>query len=251
MASWIRSRSSRSPRLALALAATLLTLGPAASPAFAAGKAADPAAESAKAEFKRGQTSYTLGRFSEALAAYSKAYELKPLAPFLFNIAQCHRQLADYERAVFFYRRYLDSAPKGDKNAAVVNGLLEDSEKRLTEQKSRADADAQARRQADLEKARADAARAETKAAESRRAELEAKTAAEAASQNPPAVGGLTSSAETAPAPTATAATPVYQQWWLWTVVGVVVVGAAAGTAAYVATEPKAASTSLGTLDAR
>ncbi len=32
--------------------------------------------------------------------------------------------------------------------------------------------------------------------------------------------------------------TPVYKEWWLWTVVGVVVVGAAAGTAAYFLTRP-------------
>ncbi|MGC4120355.1 MAG: hypothetical protein QM765_38395 [Myxococcales bacterium] len=251
MASWIPSRSSRTTLFFLT--SLLLALGLSA-PALAAGRAADPAEEEAKAEFKKGQTAYTLGRFNDALASYSKAYELKPLAPFLFNIAQCHRQLADYERAVFFYRRYLDSAPKGDKNAAMVKGLLEDSEKKLAEQKSRADADAEAKRQAEIEKARAEAARAEAKAAESRKAELEAKAAAQAKAANDPAAGGLTSSSTAAsavPAPAATAEAPLHEQWWLWTLVGVVVVGAAAGTAAYVATEPRPAASSLGTLDAR
>lgn len=249
MASWIRSRSSRS--LSAARLASLLLALAMSAPAFAAGRA-DPAEAAAKAEFKKGQTSYTLGRFSEALAAYSKAYELKPLAPFLFNIAQCHRQLGDFERAAFFYRRYLDTSAKGDKNAAVVKGLLEDCEKKAAEQKAKADADAQARRQAEVEKARADAARAEAKAAESRKAELEAKAAAEAASREPAAVGGLTSN-QAAPETPATdkVEAPVYKEWWLWTLVGVVVVGAAAGTAAYVATDPKPAVSTLGTLDAR
>jgi tetratricopeptide (TPR) repeat protein len=61
----------------------------------------------ARAKFAEGNLSYDLGEFQKALAAYSEAYRLRPLPGFLFNIAQCHRQLGRPERAAFFYRRYL------------------------------------------------------------------------------------------------------------------------------------------------
>ena len=59
--------------------------------------AADRATQEAKTHFQAGQTKYKLGRFDEALADYSKAYELKPIPSFLFNIGQCHRQLHDLQ----------------------------------------------------------------------------------------------------------------------------------------------------------
>ncbi|MES1210667.1 MAG: tetratricopeptide repeat protein, partial [Pseudomonadota bacterium] len=42
---------------------------------------------------------------------FEKAYDLDPSPIFLFNIAQSHRQLGNKERALFFYRRYLEQAP--------------------------------------------------------------------------------------------------------------------------------------------
>ena len=43
----------------------------------------------------------------------------------LFNIGQCHRQLGHFERAAFFYGRYLDLAPKAP-NAALTQELLQE-----------------------------------------------------------------------------------------------------------------------------
>ena len=37
---------------------------------------------------------------------YTAAHDAKPLPALLFNIAQCHRQLGNHERALFFYRRH-------------------------------------------------------------------------------------------------------------------------------------------------
>lgn len=246
MASWIPSRGSSARALALGLA---LALCPAA-PALAAGKgAAKSGAETAaKAEFKKGQTAYNLGRFDEALSFFSKAYEIKALPPILFNIAQCHRQLANYERAVFFYRRFLEMSPPGSPNTDAVKGLLKETEDQLAEQQSRAQKDADAQRQKELVEAREAAAKAEAEAAARRQAEIEARAAA---STEP--VGGLTPSngQSTIPPNAVEKTSPVYQQWWLWTIVGVVVVGAAAGGVAYVATAPKPSPTTLGTLDVR
>lgn len=69
-------------------------------------------AETAQAHFDRGAKLYNLGHFQEAIADFEKAYDLDPSPIFLFNIAQSHRQLGNKERALFFYRRYLEQAPR-------------------------------------------------------------------------------------------------------------------------------------------
>jgi hypothetical protein len=86
--------------------------------------AATAAEAKSKAKFKAAQVEYDVGRFEEALKDFSDAYQLKPLPGFLFNIAQCHRQLGNFERARFFYRRYLDLSPTTPKNADQVAELL-------------------------------------------------------------------------------------------------------------------------------
>src|SRR4029077_13425175 len=73
--------------------------------------------------FQRAEKSFNLGRFSEALADYQSAYEAQPLPPFLFNIAQCYRNMQNYERARFFYRRYLALDPH-TANRRLVEDLI-------------------------------------------------------------------------------------------------------------------------------
>ncbi len=72
---------------------------------------AQSAADSAQQHFDRGAKLYNLGHFQEAIPEFEKAYELDTSPIFLFNIAQSHRQLGNKERALFFYRRYLEQAP--------------------------------------------------------------------------------------------------------------------------------------------
>lgn len=85
--------------------------------------APDPAEALARSEFELAQRHYDLGRFELAIAHYARAYEAMPLPPFLFNIAQCHRQLGQIRRAAFFYTRYLDLA-KEPQNATLARALL-------------------------------------------------------------------------------------------------------------------------------
>lgn len=68
-------------------------------------------ADSAQVHFDRGAKLYNLGHFQDAIPEFEKAYDLDPSPIFLFNIAQSHRQLGNKERALFFYRRYLEQAP--------------------------------------------------------------------------------------------------------------------------------------------
>jgi Tetratricopeptide repeat len=75
------------------------------------GASAWAAPESGKAYFESGVRQYNLGHFQEAIVEFEKAYNIDPAPILLFNIAQSHRQLGDKERALFFYRRYLEQAP--------------------------------------------------------------------------------------------------------------------------------------------
>ena len=87
--------------------------------------------------YSQGMKHYTLGHFSEAIEEFEKAYDIKPEPIFLFNIAQSHRQNKNAERALFFYRRYLEAEPRA-KNRAEVEKRMKDMEKLLAEEKERA-----------------------------------------------------------------------------------------------------------------
>ncbi len=76
-----------------------------------AARAESGSSESAQAHFDRGAKLYNLGHFQEAIPEFEQAYDLDPSPIFLFNIAQSHRQLGNKERALFFYRRYVEQAP--------------------------------------------------------------------------------------------------------------------------------------------
>jgi hypothetical protein len=78
--------------------------------------------------WKNGNTSYTLGKFEEAIKHFENAFVEHPAPAFLFNIAQCHRQLDNCERAAFFYKRYLSLKPDAA-NRAEVEGYIAEAER--------------------------------------------------------------------------------------------------------------------------
>jgi len=49
--------------------------------------------------------------WTTALVDYQAAYDAEPLPAFLFNIGQCHKNLAHYEKAIFFFGRDGKLAP--------------------------------------------------------------------------------------------------------------------------------------------
>ena len=61
----------------------------------------------AKTRFSRGETHYRLGNFSQALKEYQAALRLTHRPSIIFNIAQCHRQLNNNPKALFYYKLYL------------------------------------------------------------------------------------------------------------------------------------------------
>lgn len=95
-------------------------------------QAADP-----KAIFADAQKDYQLGRFTEAIPKYERVFELTSHPSLLFNIAQCHRQLGNWERAGFFYDRYLSTAAAPIPNEETARGLLAEVTKKRDEETAR------------------------------------------------------------------------------------------------------------------
>lgn len=193
-----------------------------ASPAFADPTPQDTA--QARTLFDDGTAAYKLGDFPKALAAYEAAYKLFPAPQFLFNIAQCHFQLQNWERAEFFFEGYLREVPDAG-NRALVEELIGEAR---TNAAAKRDAD---KRKLDLERERFELER-RTKEREEREADARAKLAL-----------------QTRPVETSA---PVYKKWWFWTVVGGAVAGATL-TAIAVSSDTTTVlpSGSLGTWDRR
>jgi tetratricopeptide (TPR) repeat protein len=240
MRSSILSRRSEPRALSLALALALGTPAP----ALAADAAAVSSEEEAKTRFGEGNLAYDLGEFDRALKAFSEAYRLKPLPAFLFNVAQCHRQLNNPSRAAFFYRRYLALSQGEPANADVVRELITEMDAKVRVQEEQRRERERFARDRDLQKAREQAALAEAKAEEARRAGTASPTVAPDAAQRALATPSPDASVSTtAEAP---AAKPWTRRWYVWAGVGAAAV--LAGGAVWVATAPGPRDTTLGTV---
>jgi len=68
--------------------------------------AASAAPKTAREFYQSATSHYNLSEWQSALDDFREAYRLKPDSAFLFNIAQCHRQLGHYREAANFYRAY-------------------------------------------------------------------------------------------------------------------------------------------------
>jgi tetratricopeptide (TPR) repeat protein len=106
------------------------------------GRAADEDLDHAKTLFTRAETHFGLGEFDQALALYKEAYRKKPLPGFLFNIAQCYRNLGDWSSAVFHYKQYLLRLPQAP-NADDVRQLISVCEQQIAEKRAAQKAAAQ------------------------------------------------------------------------------------------------------------
>jgi len=179
-------------------AATLLSVL-AASPSI--GRAEDK--EAARREYAEGTRRYDLNEFGPALEAFRRAYLAYEEPAFLYNIAQCHRQLNHKAEAIQFYRSYLRKLPAAP-NRAEVERIV-------------ATLEAAVARDREIEAARA--------AAPTMASSVPATTTApatHAAVVTPDALIAREAQPRR---------TPIYKKWWLWTAVGVVIAGAATGLA--------------------
>ena len=186
----------------------------------------------AKALYKDGETAYNLGQFDAALGKYTEAYKLKPLPGFLFNIAQCHKQLGQYERAAFFYGRFIDTSPPKAPNVELARSLQEEMKQKDAAAREAASKDDEKK------KAEEDALAKEKAKDELKQAQLTPVEPAPQAFVPPPP-----------PPVVAVDEAPVYQKGWFWGVVaGAVVVVGAGVTAGVVLGSPKPKTPTLGEL---
>jgi tetratricopeptide (TPR) repeat protein len=173
------------------------------SPALA--KPEDSATAQARKLYLSGLAHFNLQEYQPAIDDFEAAYRLKPDPVFLYNLGQSHRLADNPERALYFYRTYLRNYA-GAPNRSEV-------EERITV----------------LEKLIADKKNVATPPDHALAPEETPTPPPVAPTVVPPAQPAP--SAETHSQPAATARTPVYKKWWLWTIVGVVAAGAAVGIA--------------------
>jgi tetratricopeptide (TPR) repeat protein len=184
----------------------------------------------ARAKFAEGNLAYDLGEFQKALDAYSESYRLMPLPGFLFNIAQCHRQLGRPERAGFFYRRYLSLSKEEPANAQLVRDFITEMDAQVLKEQERR----LTREQTARDRARAEALRAQTEAIAARRV------------QTHDGKPGVPSAALPAQASAEVKGESLTKKWWVWAGAGAVAL--VAGGVIYAATAPEPRTTTLGTI---
>ncbi len=82
-------------------------------------------AQQAKELFENGKKAYNVGDFAQAITHWKKGYELVGDGLFLFNMAQAHRQLKQYEQALFLYKAYLREVPNAENKDSVDQRIQE------------------------------------------------------------------------------------------------------------------------------
>lgn len=229
MTSSTRSLTERS--LMPLLVAVALVVAPLSARAAKADAGAPDAEALARAKFAEGNLAYDLAEFQKALDAYSEAYRLRPLPGFLFNIAQCHRQLGRPERAAFFYRRYLTLSKEEPPNAALVQELIAEMDGAVRKEQERR----LTREQTARDQARAAALRAQAEALAARRGEEHGGKRPVPSQALPAAAGAEVKSDDS-----------LAKKWWVWAGAGAVAV--IAGGIIYAATAPQPRSPTLGTV---
>ena len=204
-------------------------------PAGASSSAAD---KQARERFQAGEISFNLGKFVQALADYQAAYQLKPLPPLLFNVAQCYRNMQDYERARFFFRRYLALDPRTP-NRRMVEDLISEMSRKLQDGNAAARPD---RRPDGSLAAAAPGAGGSAAAPDQAAARLNLSAPASATTTD---LALTTDAGRVANQPRP----PIYRRWWFWAGLGALCVGATA--VAIAAGRPGTPHGSLATIDGR
>ncbi|GMU04853.1 hypothetical protein ASNO1_11050 [Corallococcus caeni] len=241
MRSLIRSRRSEPRALSLGLVLALGTPFPAAVAAQDATATAG-VEDAARERFSEGNLAYDLGEFDRSLKAFSEAYRLKPLPAFLFNIAQCHRQLNNPSRAAFFYRRYLALSQEEPANTDVVRELIAEMDTKARIQEEQRRERERFARDRDLQRAREQAALAEARANEARLAVSPAAAPEKNGASEALALQVPDASVKTE----APASKPWTRRWYVWAGAGAVAL--LAGGAVWMATAPNPRDTTLGTV---
>jgi tetratricopeptide (TPR) repeat protein len=82
----------------------------------------------ATASFERGTRLYQVGEYAKALEEFKAGYLEEADPSFLYNVAQCYRQLGNPKEALATYRRFLSLAPDTPLRAEVERKIREAEE---------------------------------------------------------------------------------------------------------------------------
>ena len=168
----------------------------------------------AREEFKSGSRYFEIGDYAQALAHFKTAYLAFEDPAILFNIAQCERLMGQKTEAVRSYRIYLQKRPETPNRSEIEKIIV------TLEDAIRRDNTATALPPTGVESANP---RVEEKPTVAPEPEATPAPVVVAATPPPPAARPVDT-------------TPIYKKWWLWTIVGgVVVVGVAVGVGVGVA----------------
>ncbi|MFO0577732.1 MAG: tetratricopeptide repeat protein [Polyangia bacterium] len=198
------------------------------SPAAVRADASDPEAclrdDLCRAQYTLARELSRSGNLDEALAAYETAYQRRPVPILLYNIGRLHHRLHHYADAVRYYSRYLETqAQEEAEQRARARQYLEEATKELQPGPAPP-------REPSPEPLPSPGGSPQPTASPS-----PAPTAAPVAASAQPAVRKtaepLARSVTTEPAGAAAEKerTPLYKRWWLWAIVGGVVVAGAVG----------------------
>lgn len=166
-----------------------------------------------KSAFDRAMGRFEVGAFEEALVDFVQAYELTGHHAILFNIAQCHRNLGDRRRAIFFFQRYLEHPnPKDAEGVRLAIAELERQLERDAGREARRDRGAQD--PLDGSGSARVLAQAETPTI---------ATVVEASAPPPPPL--VTDASDEEPL-------PLVERWWFWALLGAGAAAVAGGISA-------------------
>lgn len=195
----------------------------------------------AKVHFQAGKMYYDKEKYRQAITEFEEGYDLVKKPAFLVNIAQSYRKLGNNGKAREYYRRYLDEDP-GSPQRTQVEKIIGEIEAEMG-QSGGGEEDTAAAAAAAVGVAPAGAPSSRPAGAPA------AVPAAAPQPEEPEPVAVATEDPGVRRPPRQPK--PFYAKAWFWTLMGLVVVGGAAG--AYFATRQPDYVTegTLGTIDAR
>jgi tetratricopeptide (TPR) repeat protein len=154
----------------------------------------------AVSHYEAATAAYAVGDYTEAAQEYQVAYKLKPDAALLYDAAQCYRLGGSHDKALLLYKSFIKLYPEHP-SVEVVRSYIAS----LTEPPAPTDPPA---------------------ATEKDDPAPDAYLKGEIALDNAPTPAPVMLTPMPSPPPVHRREhVPVYKQWWLWTIVGTVVVG--------------------------
>jgi tetratricopeptide (TPR) repeat protein len=141
--------NARLRTLSMALILTVLSPGL----AIAQSASESQAEQKAKAidRYSAGARKFDVGRFDEAAADFSAAYELSGAPEILFNMGTAYRAAKKYDKALISYRAYLRRVPDAPQREIVQQRITELTDKLNQEQQREQREKEEARRQREEE----------------------------------------------------------------------------------------------------